>query len=170
MRAVRAVRDAWLGAVTFQTVEERIFATLKDYVVRHYHVVRDHNKTTTSPHGGWPYFYLPKGQVISLTRNQLLRAAGVNSHTKVVQVLKQREILKTNENGRIQADTPAAFKAHVSDGRMYLLHARPLLGELLDTFEGVDDLDVASALSHAAPGSSGVIRVANFQQPRRRNA
>lgn len=137
-RAVRAVRDAWLSTGAYVSEEDRVLRSIRSYAMRYLEDVRDANPRTAAPPGGWKYFPLKKSGLLAFTEEQLGCASGSTNTVAVGKILSRAGWLHRNDLRRHRCDVPAELRGLVDESRIFMLLARPILGDLLDTLEKND--------------------------------
>lgn len=154
-RTVRAVRDAWLSTVVYVSEEDRILRNIRSYAMRYLDDVRDANPRTTTPPGGWRYFPLKKSGLLAFTEEQLVCASGSTNTVAVGKILSRSGWLHRNDARRHRCDVPAELRGLVDDSRIFMLVARPVLGDLLDTLDKNDRGQLVT--SFGEPDEDGVL-------------
>lgn len=132
-RAVCTVRDAWLSTDAYVSEEDRVSRSIRSYAMRYLDDVRNNDPRTATPPGGWKYFALRKSGLLAFTEEQLVHASGSTNITAVGKILARIGWLHRNDMRRQRCDVPAELRDLVDESRIFLLSARPVLGDLLDT-------------------------------------
>lgn len=155
-RAVSAVRDAWLSTGAYVSEEEQVLRRIRGYAMRYLDDVRNSDPRTSTPPGGWHYFALRRSGLLAFTEEQLERASGASNIVAVGKILARAGWLHRNDARRQRCDVPAELRGLVGEGRIFLLSARPVLGDLLETLarDGAGLLAVSDAL----PDEDGVLQ------------
>ena len=131
LRAVYAVRDAWLSTTKFMTEEEKIAEHLQNFCVAHFHHFRVNDPRACPPTRGWPFFYFENLGLITFTKKQLLHAAGSDNLRAVTKTLRKRNWLRTNEVNHANAKLLNDMKGIVLTARAFQIFAEPVLGDFL---------------------------------------
>ena len=153
--AVRAVRDAWLSTGAYVSEEDRVLRSIRSYAMRYLEDVRDANPRTAAPPGGWKYFPLKKSGLLAFTEEQLGCASGSTNTVAVGKILSRAGWLHRNDVRRHRCDVPAELRGLVDESRIFMLVARPILGDLLDTLEKNDRGELIVMLGE--PDEDGVL-------------
>lgn len=127
----RALRDTWLATEVNVSPDERVLRAVKAYAQAHFHDLSCGDAHAGAPAQGRPYFAVHARGLLAFSDDQLRRASGSSNLAAVGKVLDRAGWLHRDDPHRQRSSVPAELREQVPGGRLYLLHAQPLVGDLM---------------------------------------